>query len=58
MFIQLLFILSFMPLFAFPTPIKTDYAIFLFDNGEKNHIAAMLEYAKQPEAMASIMKRL
>lgn len=27
-------------------PIKTDHAIFLFDNGEKNQIASMLKYAE------------
>lgn len=27
-------------------PIKTDYAIFLFDNGEKNFVASMLSYAE------------
>ena len=28
-------------------PIQTDYAIFLFDNGEKNIVASMLNYAEQ-----------
>lgn len=30
-------------------PIRTDYAIFLFDNGEKNMIASMLKYAEENE---------
>ncbi len=35
-------------LFASPSaPVETDYAIFLFDNGEKNMIASMLKYAEE-----------
>ena len=29
---------------------KTDYAIFLFDNGDKNMISAMLNYAREEDA--------
>lgn len=28
-------------------PIETDYAIFLFDNGEKNMVASMLKYVEE-----------
>lgn len=32
------------PFLLFSAPLETDYAIFLFDNGEKNMIASMLRY--------------
>jgi hypothetical protein len=38
------------PIFLFSSPLiplETDYAIFLFDNGEKNMIASMLKYAEE-----------
>src|ERR1700722_14580472 len=34
-------------LFSSDTLIQTDYAIFLFDNGDKNMIGSMLSYARQ-----------
>jgi hypothetical protein len=37
-------------LFSSDVPIQTDYAIFLFDNGEKNMVASMLNYARQKDA--------
>lgn len=33
-----------------PDECKTDYAIFLFDNGDKNMIASMLNYAREEDA--------
>jgi hypothetical protein len=32
-----------------PAPVQTDYAIFLFDNGEKNMVASMLNYARKQD---------
>jgi hypothetical protein len=29
---------------------RTDYAIFLFDNGDKNMVASMLNYAQKQDA--------
>lgn len=43
-FTLIIILFSFSSFFAV---IKTDYAIFLFDNGEKNMIASMLNYAQQ-----------
>ncbi len=42
------------------SPIKTDYAIFLFDHGDKNMIASMLHYAQehQPAVLAQLDFRL
>ncbi len=39
-------------LFSSSTSINVDYAIFLFDNGEKNMIASMLNYARQHDPNA------
>src|SRR5437868_2316858 len=33
-------------------PIRTDHAIFLFDNGEKNMVASMLNYAREHDREA------
>ena len=35
-------------MFHFP-PVQTDYAIYLFDNGEKNMVASMLRYAEESD---------
>src|SRR5690349_24216494 len=35
------------PMMLFSEPIQTDYAIFLFDNGDKNMIASMLRHAEE-----------
>src|SRR5579862_524424 len=35
------------PVLLLSSPIQTDYAIFLFDNGDKNMIASMLKYAEE-----------
>jgi hypothetical protein len=34
------------PILLFSAPVETDYALFLFDNGDKNLIASMLKYGE------------
>lgn len=47
LFSILMIIFSPLCILAHAVPIKTDYAIFLFDNGEKNLISSMLNYAQK-----------
>jgi hypothetical protein len=46
-FCRLLFLAMAFPILLLSSPIQTDYAIFLFDNGDKNMIASMLKYAEE-----------
>lgn len=47
-FLQLIWLFCILPLASLLTsPIQTERAIFLFDNGEKNQIASMLKYAEE-----------
>src|ERR1700733_15822544 len=48
----LLLVSMILPLILFSLPVQTDYAIFLFDNGEKNMVASMLKYAEENDREA------
>ncbi|MBI3236864.1 MAG: hypothetical protein HYZ48_04100 [Chlamydiales bacterium] len=58
-FKPLLWMLTIFPLSLFSS-IQTDYAIFLFDNGDKNMIGSMLHYAKEhdPETLDRLNFRI
>src|SRR5690242_7944473 len=51
-FLVNLFAAMLTPLFLLSAPIQTDYAIFLFDNGDKSMVASMLRYAEAHEKSA------
>ena len=46
-FFKLLLLFLTIPVLLRASPIQTDYAIFLFDNGDKNMIGSMLKYAEE-----------
>ena len=46
---KLFLLVAAIPMMLFSEPVQTDYAIFLFDNGDKNMIASMLKYAEENE---------